>query len=362
MPVLRQWGTWICGTLLLGLLALPVFAVEQGAADITPQMTMKEIRANPSIAGSGISTYGDGDADSLLMRGIFENLTLEEYVGSGPAQDCAEGLNLAIENYNAGLQVTYQVYTPEEIAADASLGAVQLYYFPAETPGSRYAIVVGGNVAMTSGELREGVASVPQLHAMGYTVFVLRHSIWLDLKDNGPLRDLGRAVQYITNHAQEFAVQTEDYAVFGYSSGGHLAGLFGSAQAYGYKAYGVPKPGALVLSYAINDFAEVKPVYHVVMDPAVYDWRYYWSTIADSVTEEFPPVYFWYGKNDLVLPLMGPCAQGPALQKALESYGVPYKMQVYGNAPHAVGPGAGTDAEGWIADAVAFWEQQTAEE
>ena len=53
-------------------------------------------------------------------------------------------------------------------------------------------------------------------------------------------------------------------------------------------------------------------------------------------------------------------AQGPALQKALEEHDVPYSMRVYANASHAVGTGRGTDAEGWITDAVAFWEQQTA--
>lgn len=348
----------VCGILLLLLLALPAGAAEKGEANITPNMTMRKIRENPSIQASGISTYGDGDADSMLLRRTFENLTLEQYVGTSQAKDCAEGLNLAIENYNAGVQVTWQVYSPEEIAADASLGAVQLYYFPADTPNSRYALVLGGNVAMTSGELREGVASVPQLHEQGYTVFVLRHSIWLDIGDNGPLRDLGRAVQFITAHAQEFAVQPENYALFGYSSGGQLIGLFGSEQSYGYRAYDVPKPGALVMAYAINDFREAKPVYHVLADTDVWDWRYYCSTIAGAVTDDYPPIYFWYGKNDLVLSLTGPCAQGPALKKALDAHGVPYKMQVYQNAPHAVGTGTGTDAEGWIADAVAFWEEQ----
>ena len=32
----------------------------------------------------------------------------------------------------------------------------------------------------------------------------------------------------------------------------------------------------------------------------------------------------------------------------------------YNNAPHKIGPGRGTDAEGWITEAVTFWENQTA--
>ena len=53
-------------------------------------------------------------------------------------------------------------------------------------------------------------------------------------------------MKYITGHAQQFGVQTESYALIGYSSGGHLAGLFAS-DALGYKNYGLPKPGAVIL-------------------------------------------------------------------------------------------------------------------
>ena len=142
---MRGSRTFFCGTILLVLLGMPAFAAERGEPNITPEMTMQEIRANPSVAGSGIFTYNDRDATDPFKRRISENETLWEYAGESKAEDCAEGLNLSIENYNAGRQVTYQVYDPEEIAADASLGAVQLYYFPAEKPNARYAIVLGGN-------------------------------------------------------------------------------------------------------------------------------------------------------------------------------------------------------------------------
>ena len=35
-------------------------------------------------------------------------------------------------------------------------------------------------------------------------------------------------------------------------------------------------------------------------------------------------------------------------------------MKVFESAPHSIAVGYTTDAEGWITDAVAFWEQQTA--
>ena len=64
-------------------------------------------------------------------------------------------MNLVIENYNKGVQITWQVYTPEEIAENPSLGMVQLYYFPAKTANAKYAIVVPGNGGNTTAELNE---------------------------------------------------------------------------------------------------------------------------------------------------------------------------------------------------------------
>lgn len=144
------------------------FAAEYGQPDITVQTTIKQIRENPSIAGSGIYVYGNSDEHCRLLQACFENETVAQYLGEPQAEDGAKGLNMVIRNYNAGVQVTWPVYTAEEIAAVPARGDAELYYFPAEQPGAKYAIVMGGNVATTSGELREGVTSVPQLHERGY--------------------------------------------------------------------------------------------------------------------------------------------------------------------------------------------------
>lgn len=75
---------------------------------------------------------------------------------------------------------------------------------------------------------------------------------------------------------------------------------------------------------------------------------------------DYPPTYFWYGQDDILLIAFNYWQQGPALRKALETYGVPYKESVYRHAPHGVGIGEGTDAEGWVQEAIAFWEEQCA--
>ena len=76
----------------------------------------------------------------------------------------------------------------------------------------------------------------------------------------------------------------------GFSSGGHIVGLIGSDnERFGYKAFGIPQPAALLLGYPINDFYEVKPLYHIAIDPLMISWRYYWTNISDVVNKITPP-------------------------------------------------------------------------
>lgn len=334
-------------------LTMPAFA----EGPISSQQTMREIRQEPGIVSSGIFTYGNGDNELKWLERLFGNQTLEEYAGSYQAEDCAEGLNLAIRNDAAGRQVTYKVYSDAEIEQDASKENVELYYFPAEEENAKYVIAMGGNVFFTSGELREGVASAAQLHEQGYAVFVLRYRIWTDMGNNAPMDDLGAAVKFITDHADEFDVQAEDYAILGYSSGGQLATLFGDEE-IGYGKYGVPKPGVLMLSYAILDLQIVKPVYHCLYDWGNDQWTYYWCNVLDVVNEDYPPIYVWRGEQDANL---GSVEHYQKFDARLDELGVTHKMVIYKNAPHAIGTGVGTDAEGWLYDAVAFWEEQTAD-
>ena len=98
---------------------------------------------------------------------------------------------------------------------------------------------------------------------------------------------------------------------------------------------------------------------------------YYYNIELDAeVTPDFPPTFHWFGKNDLTLGMICTPLQGPAFDRALEGCGVPHRMQVYDKAPqqvydkapHGSGTGTGTDAAGWLYDAVSFWEAVTAEE
>ena len=46
------------------------------------------------------------------------------------------------------------------------------------------------------------------------------------------------------------------------------------------------------------------------------------------------------------------------LERKLRESGAVYECHVYEDAPHAIGPGRHTDADGWILQATEFWEKQ----
>lgn len=174
----------------------------------------------PRRSGAGIWTNSKFRDIKPLQTYYYNKQTLAEFVGSENAEASAAGLNLAVENYEAGRQVTYKLYSDEEIAADPTKEVVELNYFPAKTPNAKYALVLSGNISTRTAELKECISTAYELHEKGYAVFTMRYRVFQNASDNAPLDDIGRAVQFITEHAKVFDVQTENYALLGYSSAG----------------------------------------------------------------------------------------------------------------------------------------------
>ena len=93
------------------------------------------------------------------------------------------------------------------------------------------------------------------------------------------------------------------------------------------KEDGLPKPGAVVMQY----------------------------TGHSDYTENDPPTYACVGENDGI-------ADWRVMENRLEqlaAFGILTEFHKYPGLGHGFGLGTGTAAEGWIEDAVSFWENQT---
>ena len=117
-----------------------------------------------------------------------------------------------------------------------------------------------------------------------------------------------------------------DYSLWGGSAGARMAAWLGSygTQTFGEDAY--PAPAAVIMQY----------------------------TGHSDYTENDPPTFACVGESDGI-------ANWRTMERrieALEALGIPTEFHHYPGLPHGFGLGTGTVAEGWLDEAVAFWETQ----
>lgn len=138
--------------------------------------------------------------------------------------------------------------------------------------------------------------------------------------------DLAAAITFIFEHADELGVSTDCYSLWGGSAGARMAAYLGS---YGPEAYGgedLPRPGAVIMQY----------------------------TGHTDYTENDPPTYACVGENDGI-------ANWHTMEQRIENLeadGIETEFHHYPDLQHGFGLGIGTSAEGWIDDAVDFWQEQ----
>ena len=87
------------------------------------------------------------------------------------------------------------------------------------------------------------------------------------------------------------------------------------------------------------------------LDEDIWEMQY---TGLSEYSESNPPTYACVGDRDGIANWRVMQVRLEAMQQA----GIDTEFHVYSGLGHGFGLGTGTSAEGWINDAVAFWEQQ----
>ena len=204
----------------------------------------------------------------------------------------------------------------------------------------------------------EGRPYVKKLNQMGYHAFVLYYRI----KERGryphPQQDLARAVEELLDHVEDWKLDMADYSVWGSSAGGHLAASFGT-EAMGYTKFGLPKPGAIVLSYPVVSMGEKAHAgsrNHLLGEAPPEELKAL-TSVEKQVTVAYPATFLWMGGSDSCVDP----DNSRLLHAALESKGIPHEFLEYPGVEHGVGTGEGLPCEGWFEKAVAFWERSIQE-
>lgn len=123
----------------------------------------------------------------------------------------------------------------------------------------------------------------------------------------------------------------------------------------GYEKYQVKKPSTVVLMYPVITMDE--GITHAgtrnyLLGETPSEELIFETSVEKHVDGDYPPTLLWCGKNDeSVSP-----ENTKRMEQALADANAKHECVIYENAPHGIGPGTGTDAEGWIDDAVRFVE------
>lgn len=222
-----------------------------------------------------------------------------------------------------GETIFYDIYTEAEKSADPEKRNTGLFFFRGN-PGGKFAVCNAGGGFAYVGAMHDSFPHALELSKKGYNAFALIYRPGWETA----YEDLGRAISFIIDNADELEVDIDGYSLWGGSAGARMAATLGNAnylRQYTKRA-DIPQASAVIMQYT----------------------GYTDASASDA------PTYACVGTNDGI-------ASWRTMQNRLNtltnSYGIKTEFHSYNGLPHGFGLGTGTVAEGWINDAISFWEE-----
>jgi len=285
------------------------------------QSTIRDILRHPSFAGfSHLILPWDDRANDEQMRltGIGSLLPYHSHVDP---ETITSALNHMIDEAVNGKTVFYSFYSEAQKLQQPARCNTGLFFFRGR-PGAPFAVISAGGGFSYVASLHEGFPYAAMISRKGYNAFVLRYRAGYG--GTVATQDLAAAVSYILGNAETLGVSTTGYSLWGSSAGARMAAAIGSHGVAHYGGGDVPKPSAIVMAYtAHSDYSS-----------------------AES------PTFVVVGEQDGIAP--------PAIMEkrieALRKSGTEVEYHKYKSLGHGFGLGIGTSAEGWVLEAVRFWE------
>ena len=258
--------------------------------------------------------------DRYYSGDTLEELGLTWYTHIDPDKT-VEIVNYLKEHAEAGETVFYDIYTDEEKAADPAKEDTGLFFFKGE-PGAKFAVCNAGGGFAYVGAMQDSFPHALELSKQGYNAFALIYRPGAQTA----CEDLARAIQFIFEHAEELEVDTDGYSLWGGSAGARMAAWLGTYGPEAFDGGDLPRPGAVIMQYTgLSEYSEVDPPTDVCVGSrdGIANWRVMQARL-----------------------------------EAMSSIGIDTEFHVYEGLGHGFGLGTGTVADGWINDAIAFWERQ----
>ena len=318
----------------------------------TPDTTLREVRKLPEFADFAPFIMFNNQAPG--EDPINPGLDPEDFTMKSPA--VIEGLETLRGYVRDGVKVSHDFWTDEEKREVPGRKNTKLIFMPGK-PGAPFVMVIAGGAYATVCSFLEGFPTAMRLNQMGINAFVLSYRVNETPLYPKPQEDLAAALRYIFAHADEFRVDTKNYAVCGFSAGGSLTGSWGT-KGLGYERFGLPRPGALMVCYGASRVEAPKAgeprnrFLDMMIGPNASLEQVKLVNNNENITPDYPPTFLWHCKDDPLVPF----ANAIEMDEKLTENGVPHVFKAVEKGGHGLGIADGTPAAGWLEEAVAFWQ------
>ena len=300
--------------IMLGLAGCSSGGAETMRAErVTEATKIADVVNNPAFGDYGRMIfplneyYYSGDTLGTLR------LTWYGYINPSRTVDV---INYMLDEVHEGRKIFYPIY-PDDDPRAKSTG---LFFFRGNR-GAKFAVCNAGGGFVYVGAIHDSFPHALELSRRGYNAFALIYRPGYETA----CEDLARAIAFIHDNAAELGVDAEGYSLWGGSAGARMSAWLGAygTESFGEKSY--PRPSAVIMQY----------------------------TGLNDVTGNEPPTYACVGTSDRI-----------ASYRSMRSYvdrikanGTDAMIEIFTGLPHGFGLGEGTIAEGWLNNAVKFWEK-----
>jgi acetyl esterase/lipase len=294
------------------------------AAPLSANSSIRDLLNHPAFSGFGrrILPWDDRPYDENMPLANIRSLL--PYHTQVRPETMVGSLNRMIDDVGKGRTVFYDIYTEAQKQADPTKEHTGLFFFRGR-PGAPFAVISPGGGFAYVGSVHEGFPYAAEINGKEYNAFVLKYRAG----QGGAIatQDLATAISYIFENADTLGVSTQGYSLWGSSAGARMAASIGSHGVARYGGKDLPKPSAVVMAY----------------------------TSHSDLSADEPPTFVAVGEEDVIAP---PSAMERRIA-ALRQAGTEVEYRKYKDLGHGFGPGTGTSAQGWIADALQFWTKFT---
>jgi acetyl esterase/lipase len=291
---------------------------------LTADSYVRDIVNHPAFSGFGELLLTRDDNSSYYDTRLSNAALILPYHQNVVPSDIVAALNFMIDEANGGKEIFYDFYTTEQKQTDNAKENTGLFFFRGK-PGAPFAIICPGGGFSYVGSLHEGFPIAREIKDHGYNAFVIRYRIG---GERIACEDLAAAISYIFANAAALNVSAQNYSLWGGSAGARMAARLAS---YGTGAYGgknLPPPVTAVIAYTGHT-----------------DWA-----------RNDPPTFTIVGERD---GIANPAVMEQRIN-TMKTAGIDTEFHKYPGIGHGFGAGTGTVAEGWVANAVRFWERHMA--